>query len=1097
MTEQHDFHSDRPKEAAPPRRTGRRLWLRALVLILGLPLLFAAGLLVGLIGRDVDAPDWLEERVTLALEELVPDSRLDFRTMSIVIGRDLHPRATLRAVDLWDQSGAPLLRVPKISVKVSPRGLLFAQQVLVQDIKIVGAQLLIRRASDGSISLTFDQANGEMGQSDSFQDLLADLDRVLEDPNLQALERIEGEGLILEYNDARARRSWTVDGGAIDLDLRGDATRAHSAFSVLSGRDLATRLELDYLVETPGGPAEFSLKVTDAVAADLGTQVPALSWLSALQANTDATLSTTVLPDGQLAPVKVSVDLGAGALHPSESAEPIQFDAAKAHLVFDASAQRVAFDSFELRSGLGALKGRGQAILQDFRAGKPNAIVGQFTFEDVAIGETPMFENPQEFDRAQTDIRVTLAPFSVDFGHFSLGKSDWRLDGNGTAFADEEGWTVGFNLKTERATPAEFLAIWPVDLGAKTRVWFSENVLGGAFEDFHIQGRVSAGERPKVAMSGRFSDARFRLIKTLPPLENATGTLVLGGDRMTIVTDAGVFQAPKGGTVTVTDSVFQIADTTIKNGAPAQVSMQADGAVTAVLSLLDEEPFRFLSKANLPVDFAAGEIAVAADINFPLRKGIAPEDVRFETTSVLQSVETTQFLDGRRISAERLDLIMDNRGAKFSGRTQVETSEMVGALGFGFGENAAPIEITADVSLDQNFLDTFNITLPEGAVRGAAPAQLTVSFAQASPRFSLRSNLQGVALALDPIGWAKPETRAGSLFVSGQLGDQPAIETLTVEAPGLTASGSVRFSEAGEFGAARFERVQIGNWFDGPVTLVGQGTGQPLRVEVNGGELDFADATLGGGSSDGDAGVLSVRLDRLQVTKDIALTEFSGEFDGARGMAGRFNARINGGTPVTGRVFPHQGNAAVEITSDDAGGVFRSAGFLKNAHSGQFELSLLPTGRDGEYDGDLAARGLRVRDAPVLANLLDVISIVGLLQQLDGQGILISELNSKFRLAPDLLTIQSGSAFGPSMGISLDGYYHPDRKNLDFQGVISPLYILNGIGSIFTRKGEGLIGFNYTVKGPQEDVRVEVNPLSVFTPAMFREIFRRPVPELQ
>ena len=29
------------------------------------------------------------------------------------------------------------------------------------------------------------------------------------------------------------------------------------------------------------------------------------------------------------------------------------------------------------------------------------------------------------------------------------------------------------------------------------------------------------------------------------------------------------------------------------------------------------------------------------------------------------------------------------------------------------------------------------------------------------------------------------------------------------------------------------------------------------------------------------------------------------------------------------------------------------------------------------------------------------------------------------------------------------------------QGVLSPLYVVNAIGSIFTRKGEGLLGFNY------------------------------------
>jgi hypothetical protein len=63
------------------------------------------------------------------------------------------------------------------------------------------------------------------------------------------------------------------------------------------------------------------------------------------------------------------------------------------------------------------------------------------------------------------------------------------------------------------------------------------------------------------------------------------------------------------------------------------------------------------------------------------------------------------------------------------------------------------------------------------------------------------------------------------------------------------------------------------------------------------------------------------------------------------------------------------------------------------------------------------------------------------------------------------------------------------------QGVISPLFLLNGIGSIFTRKGEGLIGFNYALNGPAKSPTVSVNPLSAFTPGMFRQIFRAPAPK--
>ncbi|BBU55805.1 hypothetical protein KU6B_20700 [Mameliella alba] len=82
------------------------------------------------------------------------------------------------------------------------------------------------------------------------------------------------------------------------------------------------------------------------------------------------------------------------------------------------------------------------------------------------------------------------------------------------------------------------------------------------------------------------------------------------------------------------------------------------------------------------------------------------------------------------------------------------------------------------------------------------------------------------------------------------------------------------------------------------------------------------------------------------------------------------------------------------------------------------------------------------------------------------------------------------------MGISLDGYYDLASGSMDMQGVLSPIYLINGIGQIFSRRGEGLIGFNFNLRGSVESPRVTVNPLSAFTPGMFRDIFRRPPPKL-
>jgi hypothetical protein len=42
-----------------------------------------------------------------------------------------------------------------------------------------------------------------------------------------------------------------------------------------------------------------------------------------------------------------------------------------------------------------------------------------------------------------------------------------------------------------------------------------------------------------------------------------------------------------------------------------------------------------------------------------------------------------------------------------------------------------------------------------------------------------------------------------------------------------------------------------------------------------------------------------------------------------------------------------------------------------------------------------------------------------------------------------------------------------------------------------------LFGFNYALRGTSDNPDVQVNPLSILTPGMFREIFRAPAPVLR
>jgi hypothetical protein len=251
------------------------------------------------------------------------------------------------------------------------------------------------------------------------------------------------------------------------------------------------------------------------------------------------------------------------------------------------------------------------------------------------------------------------------------------------------------------------------------------------------------------------------------------------------------------------------------------------------------------------------------------------------------------------------------------------------------------------------------------------------------------------------------------------------------------------------------------------------------------------DAKARGTSASGQGGgPLRLDLDRLIVSSDIALTRLSGDFRLSGGFNGEFIALMNDGPEVVGTVVPSRHGTAVRLQSNNAGETFAAAGVFLAGRGGRMDMTLTPREQPGHYDGRVAIRDVRVRNASVLAELLNAISVVGLLEQLNGQGLVFNVVEGDFLLTPQLVDLRRGSATGASLGVSMTGVYQTGTGRLAMEGVISPVYLLNGVGAVLTKRGEGVFGFNYSLQGTAEALEVGVNPLSILTPGMLRGLFR-------
>ncbi|MCR8825650.1 YhdP family protein [Pseudosulfitobacter koreensis] len=1108
MTDSKSSNSN-PADLPKVKRTGRKrriakhVGLGTLVLA-GLIGVAAAILITVLVGKPIAAPVWLEERIETRVNAVLGGPRLTFDEAEIVVNKGWRPRARIRNVTLSTATGAEIVSFSELEASLAMRPLLSGQAV-PKTIEMSGLFVTLRRDAEGKVTLYGGQGFiTDDARAFSVPGLIAALDDALVTPQLEALTSADIYGVTLRYEDARADRAWTADGGRLRLAVTGGELTASADLALLSGGTGVATLEANYASRVGSSIADFGVTLADVAAADIAAQGPAFAWLDALRAPISGALRSGVQANGALAPISATLRIGQGVVQPNNETRPIPFQSARTYFNYDPSSRVLRFDELSVVSKWITARAEGQAIVGglDGEGAQVDTLIGQFAASDLRFNPRDLYDAPVVLDGANLDFRLDLNPFRITLGQMLVSDQGQWLRAKGNFAAESDGWRFALDAQLDEMAPDRLLALWPEKLIVKTRDWVEQNLLAGELREVDVSLRGVPNERMESYLSFDFADADVQFMKTMPPIRSASGHASLLGNRFVASIDDGFVTAPEGGRVGMGGSSFIIPDVTVKDGAPAIARLETDSTVTAALSLLDQEPLRVMGKAGLPVGLADGRVALEGSIDLALKKKQEPGDVTFSVSGQLRDVRTDALVPNEVLSASALTLSASSDGVRVAGQG------LLGAVPFDVTwdqplgvEAKGGSQVRGTVEISQATLDEFNIALPPGSIRGKGVGEIVVDLPKGggAPRMVLTSDLRGLSMRLAPLGWSKAAATPGTLRVAATLGTRPEVTSIALNAAGLQATGRVTLTAQGTLERASFSQVRVGGWMNAPVDIVGRGRNVAPEIRVLGGTIDLRTADFGSdraGGSGQSAGPLVLALNELRITDTIALTGMQGRFTTTNGLDGSFTGRINGGAEVAGRVVPQKGRSAVRVTSQDAGGVVASAGIIQNARGGDLNLTLLPVGQNGAFDGELTIRNTRVKDAPAIADLLAAISIVGLLEQLSGDGIVFNNVEGSFRLTPNRMTLTKASATGPSLGISMDGIYNLNDKTLDMQGVVSPVYLLNGIGAIFTRKGEGLIGFNYALTGPAAKPRVSVNPLSALTPGLFREIFRRPPPEL-
>lgn len=1091
----------RPHRIRRYHRRHRRgtFWLIPTLIFLALGGLFAG---LALSGKLLRLPVWAvveaESRINATLREITGNAAaLSIGGAVFVVDEDWVPRLRLEDVRLLEADGASFLSLPELRVAIDPTAL--AQgKIRLRSLRLIGGTMNLRRLADGQFHIALNM-NMKPRPIVGLSGLVSTLVALSELPALAYLRRVEAQALSLTVDDRMLNRVWEFGDGRLVLANRDDELALELGVSVNGGQTSAAA-QITLIAAKSDASARMTLAVDRVAAADIATQAAPLAWLAVLDAPISGQIASSLDRFGALASLDASLTLDKGALRPTPQTKPVPFEGASLFFSFDPARERLDLNEATVTSKDLTLHASGHAYLPGVASQIPQEILAQIQVDSLHLDPEGLLDAPVTFEQGAVDFRVRLAPFGLDIGQATLTHEDQHLQASGQVEAGPNGWSVAVNAQLDRIPHNRLLALWPPQVVPKTRLWVRENVQDGSLSNVRAGFRLAPGTETVFSLGYDFSGADVRFLKTLPPIEGGRGYSVIDGKSYTMVLEQGHVTAKSGGMIDAAGSVFAVADVTQKP-AQARIDLKVVGDVTSALSVLDEKPFEFLKKAKLPIDLGQGRADVIATIHTPLRKGVKIQDVDFDVAGKITGFSSDRLVPGRPLRADRLNLRVTPAGLEIAGKGTLQDVPFDGSFTKTFGPEFIGIsKIQGNAELSPKAAENLGIALPDGLISGRGTVSVAVDLHQGqSPVLRLRSDLAGVSMGIAALGWTKAASSKGQLALDITLGTPASVDRITLEAAGLRATGSLGLTGDGGLDVARFSSVRLDNWLNASATLTGRGKGRAPSLAVTGGSADLRglpsrSASVGAASG----GPITLSLDRLTVTQGLALTAFRSTLTpSASGISGDFTGRVNGQVAIKGSLAPTPKGSALRLRSDDAGAVFSAAGVFPNAQGGSMDLVLNPTGAKGTFDGALTMRNIRIRKAPALAELINAISVVGLLEQLNGTGLLFSETEARFRLGPRAVQITQASAIGASLGVSLSGLYVFNGGRLDLQGVVSPIYLLNGLGAIFTRKGEGLFGFNYKIKGTAKEPSVSVNPLSILTPGMFREIFRSPPPKLE
>ncbi|TPO10320.1 hypothetical protein FJ987_21205 [Mesorhizobium sp. CU2] len=694
------------------------------------------------------------------------------------------------------------------------------------------------------------------------------------------------------------------------------------------------------------------------------------------------------------------------------------------------------------------------------------------------------------------------------------GGSAEVLGAASVTFIDNGPPGISLSLNVHDMPVAHVKQLWPWFSARNARAWVLNNLFGGTVTDANLQFQVAPGRMGNgVPLSGeevfgrfQIDGSRFDTAGRIPPIRDAVGVVVFQGNDVDISLSSGSVYMPSGRTVAASDGTLTIknANRPIVIGA---LDIDVAGEAPAIAELASYEPINAMRHVGLAPEGLSGTVTGHVKAEIPLTKGMDTSTLDWLVSLDYKDLSLAKPFEDQTVTEADGSITVSPKQAVISADAKLNGIPAELDLVEPLADDGPPRSRKVSLILDDK---TRNASMPglSDLLSGTIKVAIDKSGEGAQ---QVSADLTSAKLDIPWAGWSKGAgIPAKVTFDMTKSGSTTTLSDFDLDGKSFSIDGEVNLVN-GALSSARFSKVALNRGDDVAVSV--KRSGKSYAVDVSGDALDARSlikqftsdvdtATKGAGN-----GAISVSADVKSLTgfHDEALSNLKLDYSAAGSRVNGLSviATAGSGAAIAITNTTGEGGRSLKVKSADAGAILRFLNVYEHMEGGTITMALSGAA-DGPMRGQVDTSNFYIVNEPKLASIVstkpagDTRSLNEAVKaDIDTSRVQFERGFAEIEKGSGYLKLANGLLRGPRIGTTFQGVLYDQNNNMDVTGTFMPVYGLNRIfgelplfGPLLGNgRDRGLIGVTYRLKGNADKPTLNINPLSVVAPGIFRSIF--------